>query len=152
GLHVAAQLVGGLEEFGLEAEGGAVAVVGGFSSGGSLLFHDVLALYVMLFLLSGNGPTPGLGPVPAQHDAGLDGFPEAARRVRSWAEYLAGCGVRDMTSGDTIAHLAVQQHDLLVRRAPGGRVSVQPETLERVVEQGLADADAGLAAAHAIVE
>src|SRR5690554_4507683 len=57
-----------------------------------------------------------------------------------------------MTSGDAIEHLPVQEHDLLVCRVPGGRVSIQPETLERVVKQGLADADAGLASPHAVVE
>src|SRR5690554_6896721 len=57
-----------------------------------------------------------------------------------------------MTSGDTIAHLPVQQHDLLVRRVPGGRGSIQPETLERVVERRLANVDAGLAFQHPVVE
>src|SRR5690606_15014258 len=54
-LHVAAQLVGGLEEFGLEAQGGPVAVLGDL-----VLCHAVVVLCVMLLLLSGNSPTLGV--------------------------------------------------------------------------------------------
>src|SRR5690606_28587033 len=49
-------------------------------------------------------------------------------------------------------HLPVQKCDLLIRRVPGGRVNVEPETLERVVEQRLADGDPGLAVAQSVVE
>src|SRR5690606_33969999 len=58
----------------------------------------------------------------------------------------------EMLSMSFTGYYLVEKHDLLVRRVPGERVSVQPETLERVVEQGLADGDAGLASLHAVVE
>lgn len=48
--------------------------------------------------------------------------------------------------------LPVQKHNLLVHGFPVGRGGFQAETLQSVVEQGLADADAGFAAAHAVVE
>src|SRR5690606_18608754 len=58
----------------------------------------------------------------------------------------------EMLSMSFTGYYLVEKHDLLVRRVPGERVSVQPETLERVVEQGLADCGAGLASLHAVVE
>src|SRR5690606_6149386 len=58
----------------------------------------------------------------------------------------------EMLSMSFTGYYLVEKHDLLVRRVPGERVSVQPETLERVVDHVLAYGDAGFAFRYAVFD